>query len=320
MFRSILVALDGTPFGEHALPLAANVARKSGAILNLVHVHVPSVDLAGPTTYEETTYLDEAARKVNAHVPEVRVTTALVGGAGADSVAAALAVHAEKTGGDLIVLNSHARGGLSRWWMGNVADELVHRTALPMLVTPDFEDDPGWNLEPMPRHILIGLDGSPLAEQVVPAALALGGCMGSEYSLLRVVEPAPVPVVDPACAPAAIYDAGLVERQQAAAEAYLTRIAARLRGDDARLKVGTRVVLDADPAEAICGYLRLHTRQPGIEPLVGVERPIDLVALATHGRGGLARLLLGSVSDRVLQHTPIPLLLQRPAPSLQGTH
>jgi nucleotide-binding universal stress UspA family protein len=314
MFRSMLVALDGSPFGEYALPLAVSVARRSGATLNLAHVHVPAADLGPTTTAEETNYLHEVAHKVNAHAPDVKVTTSLLDGARADSVADALAEHVNQSGIDLVVLNSHARGGLSRWWRGNVVDDLVHRTGVPLLVTPDVEVDPGWRPEPMIRHLLVAFDGSPLAEQVLPAALTLAGCMGAEFTLLRVVEPVPVPVIDPAVGPAAAYDAGMVDQQQAAAEGYLTRVAARLRGDDARLRVRTHVLLDAEPAEAICDYLRLHARHPeGVE----WERPVDLVALATHGREGLARLLLGSVADRVLQHTPTPLLLQRPALNLE---
>jgi nucleotide-binding universal stress UspA family protein len=178
-------------------------------------------------------------------------------------------------------------------------------------VTPDIEKDPGWRPETAFRHILVPLDGSPLGEQILPSALALGACWEAEVTLLRVVEPVAVAVADPVCAPAAAYDPDLPERQQVAAETYLSRIAGRLHGEDVRLKVHTRVVFEAEPAEAICGFLRRHAPLPGSMPSTE-EPPIDLVALATHGREGLPRLLLGSVADRVLQHTPVPLLLRRP--------
>jgi nucleotide-binding universal stress UspA family protein len=276
------------------------VARQSGAALQLVHVYVPNVS-------HEQRLLSDAVSAVAAHAPEIRVTATRLEAAQADCVADVLAAHVSRSGADLIVLNSHARGGLSRWWMGSVADDLVHRTSVPLLVTPDLEDEPTWQPAPMLRHILIGLDGTPLAEQILPAALTLGRCMKAEYTLLRVVEPAPVPVVDVVVAPIPVYDTSLVERQQAAAETYLTRMAAQVCGDDARAKVHAHVLLDANPADGICGYLRQHDQR------VDCEQPIDLIALATHGRDGLARLLLGSVADRVLQHTPIPLLLQRPS-------
>ena len=172
----------------------------------------------------------------------------------------------------------------------------------------------------MLRHFLIPLDGTPLAEQVLATALMLGSCMGAEYTLLRVVEPVPVPVVDPVCAPAAAISPALIEEQEQAAAGYLKRLAARLRGNDAQLVLHTHVVLDAEPAGAICGFLRRHAPHPGQPEKLEEEPPIDLVALATHGREGLARLLLGSVADRVLQHTPVPLLLQRSVETGAKTH
>jgi nucleotide-binding universal stress UspA family protein len=311
MFHSLLIALDGTPFGENALPLAISVARRSGAKLELVHLHVPRSGGTAEIMGKEARYLEELARQVKEHAPDLVVTTTLLDDPEAGSVAEALAHHADKCGHDLIVLNSHARGGLARWWLGNVADELVRRTPLPVLVTPHVEGDPDWRHEPEPRHILVPLDGSGLAEAVFPAALGLGTCMGAEYTLLRVVEPAPMPVADPVMVPAAAYDSGLTERQQASAESYLDRVTARLQAGSPKLRLHTHVVLDTEPAEAICEFLRHDAGEPAVER--AAPPPVDLVALATHGREGLARLLLGSVADRVLQHTSVPLLLQRPA-------
>jgi nucleotide-binding universal stress UspA family protein len=179
MFRSLLVALDGTPFGEYALPLAVSIARRTGADIHLVHVHDPVAGPGGPTTSQEHTYLEELARKVQTHAPGGPVRTFLLSGTGEENVADALAAHLAREPVDLIVLNSHTRGGLSRWWLGNLADELVHRTSIPLLVTPDIENDPGWHPEAVLRHVLVGLDGTPLGEQILPAVLALGNCMGA---------------------------------------------------------------------------------------------------------------------------------------------
>lgn len=311
MFHSLMVALDGTPFGEHALPLAVALARHTGASLELAHVHVPQVAGGTTTLVEDRAYLESQAEKVRSRIPHLEVRTALLADKDATALADVLAHHADISGVDLIVLNSHARGGLARWWLGNVAEDLVRRTSLPILVTPSLEKDAGWEVEPKLRHILIALDGSPLAEQVLPTALNLGECMESEFTLFRVVEPAPVPVVDPAVAPAAAYDPGLAERQLTTAENYLHRIATRLMAEDPALRMRTRLVVDPEPAEAICGFLNRRPRGSRAE---GDAPPsVDLIALATHGREGLTRLLLGSTADRVLHHTPVPLLLQHPA-------
>jgi nucleotide-binding universal stress UspA family protein len=310
MFHSLLVALDGTPFGEQALPLALAVANRTGSRLELTHLHLPR-SAGGPATMEqEAAYLEELAGRVKKHAPGLAVTTTLLEDPDADSIAEALARHVEKAGTDLIVLNSHARGGLARWWLGNVADDLLRHTSIPVLVTPHLEKGPDWDTEVALRHVLIALDGTERAEQVFPTALALGECMGAEFSLLRVVEPAPVPVADPMMVPMAAYDSGLAERQQASAECYLERATTRLRGEKA-CRARPHVLIDSDPAEAICEFLRRSAREAEVDR--DAPPPVDLVALATHGREGLARLLLGSVADRVLQHSPVPLLLQRPA-------
>jgi nucleotide-binding universal stress UspA family protein len=239
------------------------------------------------------------------------VRTALLNDKDPRSLADALAHHAEENGIDLIVLNSHARGGLARWWLGNVAEDLVRRTSLPVLVTPSLEEDTPLDFAPSLRHILIPLSGEPLAEQMIPTARAFGGLTGTEYTLLRIVEPAPVPVVDPSVAPAAAYDPGLAERQLETAEDYLKGVSARLRREDATIRLRTRVAIDPEPAEAICGFLSRRGKAASAD--ANAPPPVDLIALATHGREGLTRLLLGSVADRVLQHSPVPLLLQRPA-------
>lgn len=172
--------------------------------------------------------------------------------------------------------------------------------------------DPGWEKEPVIQHILIPVDGTALAEQVVPAALALGSCMAAEYSLLRVVEPAPIAVADPVLVTAAsAYDSGLAERQQASAESYMTRVSTRMRTENPGLRLHSHVLVDVEPADAICEFLSHGAGDS--ERGRDAPPPVDLIALATHGREGLARLLLGSVAGRVLQHTPVPLLLQRPA-------
>lgn len=309
MFRSLLIPLDGTPFGEHAVPMGVSVARRCQAVLELAHVHVPPIAGGKTTALEDTSYLEDIAGRIVRHAPELVIHTRLLTEERPSGVADLLAKHAAEVGADLIVLNSHARGGVARWWMGSVADDLIHRSTIPLLVAPALEKDAGVEDEPVFRHILIALDGSPLAEQVIPTAMTLAGTMNAELTLLRIVEPALIAVGEPAMV-APMAGPAFDELAERDAEGYLDRLAARLRGTDATRHIATRVLVDPEPAEAICGFLRRNASWSDREP-----DPPDLVAMATRGREGLARLLLGSVSDRVLQHTPIPLLLQRPVVS-----
>ncbi|HWP39410.1 MAG TPA: universal stress protein, partial [Tepidisphaeraceae bacterium] len=155
------------------------------------------------------------------------------------------------------------------------------------------EAAPPLDHESVIKHMLLPLDGSALAEQVLEHAVALGAPMQAEYTLLQAIDP-----VILGYAPAA-YAMGLdeliIEQSRAAAQAYLAGIAERLRAES--LHVQTCITI-GPPAAAILEYA--HTHQ------------VDLIALATHGRGGLARLLLGSVADKVVRGASVPVLVYHP--------
>jgi nucleotide-binding universal stress UspA family protein len=141
---------------------------------------------------------------------------------------------------------------------------------------------------------MITLDGSELAEQALEPVLQLGRLMESSYTLLRVVKP--VLMLDPNLGwPAMTGTNELLTRQALnEAQAYLDRMSMRLSGQG--LNVRTRKVLHTSPADAI----------------LEEERGADAIGLATHGRGGLRRLLLGSVADKVLRGGTTPMLVCRP--------
>ncbi len=307
MYRSLLVPLDGSPFGEQALPLALGIARRAGASLEVVHVLPPLASVYASLEPRLETqmrsrgqdYLDGIARRLQGTAP-VHVTTTLLEGL-PDEV---LETHAATRRPDLIVMTTHGRGRLGRFWMGSVADYLLRHLALPLLLVRPREDNPP-DPDPGPRHVLLPLDGSPLAEQMIEPAVALGALTGADFTLLRVIKP-----VLPAAFALEHAGAGSgvqhlldeIEKTHAAvrrdAELYLEGVAARLR--ERGLKVRTRVADEEQPALAI-----LHE---------AASLPIDLIALQTHGRGGLARLVLGSVADKVVRGAAVPVLVQRPPP------
>jgi nucleotide-binding universal stress UspA family protein len=272
--------------------------------MRLEEVPVVDSDKDAKVRLKERDYLRELSERVAQHVGGIDIRTELLDGSNEPSLAAAIGKCAETAGAELIVMSSHGRTGLARWWFGNVADDLVHRTSLPLLLTPALAHDPVWTPLPLLDRVLVALDGAPLAERVLDAVLNLGPAERTEVTLLRVVEPVPVPVVDPVLAPGAGVDAAVLDVQQQDARAYLEQTAARLRARAPLAAVHIQVLLDAEPAEAIAGFLRALT--------VGAHA-FDLVALATHARSGLARLLFGSVAGKVFQHSTLPLLVQHPA-------
>ncbi|MBI2939881.1 MAG: universal stress protein [Chloroflexi bacterium] len=148
----------------------------------------------------------------------------------------------------------------------------------------------------MYERIIVALDGSPLSEQILPYVTPIAERFSSEITLLQVVPL--VLVVPPIAAPTGVYQVGAEEASQEERESairYLETVAARLRTSE--LAVQT-LVGEGDPAAEI----------------LRVAREIDagLLALSTHGRGGLSRLLFGSVAEEVVRHARRPVLLVRP--------
>lgn len=293
MFRSILVPLDGSLFAEHALPLALGIASRAGARLRLVQVHVPyglmnldgmapfAVELDARALARERAYLAEVAERSK------KVTPCPVDAASLEGCnpVEALAEYAAREGVDLVVMTTHGRGPLTRSWLGSVADGLLRRATVPVLLLRPREQAPELGQAPVIRHILVALDGSPLAEEVLGPALALGALLRSRYTLLRVIDPRFSEGSSPPPA----------ERLEA--EAYLGGVAARLRQRGAEVRTA---VAGGRPAAA--AILREADLQSA-----------DLVALATHGHGRVGRLLLGSCADKVIRGATRPVLVQPPS-------
>jgi len=300
MYLSVLVPLDRSSFAEQALPLASSIARRANARLDLVEVHALyaledphagwapfEADRDAQCKQQEQLYLDATARLTTC-VSAVVATAGVLSGSAVlpETVADSILERARTGKADLIVMATHGRGPLSRFGFGSVADQLIRRAPMPVLLVRPSEKPARTTPEPVLENILIPLDGSKLAEQVLEPAAELAQLMEARLSLLRVVE-----------FRSSSGDRGaasLPDRSEQ--ERYLERVAARLR--EQGLQVGTRVVVARHAAEAILEEARVHGA--------------DLIALATHGRGGLKRLLLGSVADRLIRGAALPILVYRP--------
>ncbi len=142
--------------------------------------------------------------------------------------------------------------------------------------------------------ILVCLDGSSLAEKVLPFVTEVALGCGSQVVLLEVTMP-PSATVEPLTGFYRTTPIEKILREEAEARAYLKKVAQRLRKKG--LKVSC-VTVPGDPGETIVGYAK--------------ENAVDLVALSTHGRSGLQRLAFGSVADFVLKKSGLPILIRRP--------
>lgn len=300
MFRKILVALDGSTFSEHALPYAVQAARSTGAelILSLVHVRQSPVttDLALRQAIDaweqahaqrEEDYLDAVAARLRTE-HGLKARGQLLRG----EVVPALERAIDEDQVDLVVITTHGRAGLERAWLGSVTDALVRAVDAPVLVVRPAEGaPPRVNGAGRFHHALIALDGSERAERTVAPVRALLE-PDARVSLLRVVAP-PSAVTSPFLPHAVRISHEELQHRTDEANRYIDDMRERLRADAPGVEAS--VVTDYHPAHAILSFAE--------------DTGADIIAVGTHGRGPIRRLVMGSVSDKVVRAANIPVLV-----------
>lgn len=297
-----MVPLDGSEFSERTLPLAGRLAAATGAALHLAHVHVshPPDQLLSNTQFHfegldmeeydarhRSEELDYLARLGSSVGNGTHVDTTLLEG----NIAEEIASYAAAVDADMVLITTHGHTGVSRMWLGSVADALVRMTTLPLLVIHPAHGGHVPGDVTSFGHILVPLDGSTLSATILEPAAEVARAAGARITLAHVVSSSAVlgtrifPLLPDDVAPA-------IEK----AHAYLEGVAVELREEG--LEVAVHVEEHDAPGRAIAG--------------IAEKLDADLIALATHGYGGLKRALLGSVADKVLRSSPLPLLVQRP--------
>ena len=296
--RAILVPLDGSASAEAALPIALALVRRDEARLVLATAIEPPPSVRGGQGALVFDQRLDTERRAAMRQYLRQVTVRLLGEDGSLPIearflegpaAATIVQAANESGAELVVLTSHGRGGASRLWLGSITDALVRQLRVPILV---LRADDGTAVAPARgfRRVLVPLDGAPQSEQGIHAATALAGRDGVHYTLVRVVE-----LLHPLLQTVASEQD--VERdvatQRSEAERYLADVGARLGAQGLDVRGEVRVSRHA--ASAIVG--------------VAEEIGADLLSVATHGRGRVGRLLLGSVADKLLRTAHIPVLV-----------
>ena len=292
MYRTILVPLDGSLLAERALPYAHALAEAGGARVILLRV-VPE-----PGILDEVPAGDEekAMRDAEAYLAgfaaqstdRARVVTEIYRGSPVEVIVEE--VQARRV--DVVVMSTHGRSGLSRWIYGSVADGVLRSAAAPVLLVPTACRGT-WPVDHTAR-ILVPLDGSPLAEDVLAPVSDLAEALGAEMLLLRVVQSASYPYASGAVQDHVQFD---LEAEIEHAQRYLDALADKLRARGRVVKI--LVTTGGDPALEIISAAR--------------EQSVDVIAIATHGRGGVVRVVLGSVASGVVQRATVPVLISRPA-------
>ena len=311
MYSCVLVPLDGSELSGQALPYAKMVAKSTGATLVLLRavnsypreLVQPGLaayrrDDGGMPTSEEW---DEVRGKINAGADDylermaasvadegLQVETALREG----SPEEVIMNEAAKDAGTLVAMATHGRSGVGRWLMGSVTDRIVRGGENPTLVIRAHEDRPD---EVLPlNRVVITVDGSSVSESAEPHAVAMAKALGVGVTVLRAVPPSSYGETFAEFAPSA-YAQHFNDEVKSEAQGYV----------DEKIRE-----IKALGIEDVNG--RVADSQPGNAILDEVgEEGDELVVMATRGLSGVGRWLMGSVTDKVIRHSPGPVLVVR---------
>lgn len=299
MYRTILVPLDGSALSERALPVAAALAQSLSAQAVLVRAAKASVFPGVDPTEAQYQAVEEARTYLSTLAAGLReqgvsVETAVPYGDTAD----AILLESDLRGADLVVMSTHGRSGLGRWIYGSVAEGVLSRSPVPVLLVRPTGEAVTLAAEPDRTSILVPLDGSIFAEAALPHAAALARATSREIVLLQAVE---LPMASYSSYTGVYLTPKTLEDERQRAASYLEEVAQRLRSDG--LSVQT-VVRQGWPADVIAYQ--------------GASQGPRLIVMATHGRTGIRRLLLGSVALEVVRRSPLPVLLVRPSTPAEG--
>lgn len=290
--KKILVPVDGSAFAEFAIDAAFGIARKTGAEVRLAMV-AERQHLTEAVSWEvymggHQGYLDDLLARLEGSRPEgTDLTSSLIEG----DVVPTLLEEASDWGADLLVMSTHGHGGLSRAWLGSVADALVHASEIPLLLVRPPETEVSPRSQWVPTRIAVTLDGSTFAEAALGPALELATGVDADIALVHVVS---YPAQVSSYLPDTVLDnTDFIITAETDARGYLAPITERL--EPVVGPVETRVMVSAQPANGVLDAVQ--------------ELDIDLIVCATHARRGVARWLLGSVADKIVRGGSTPVLI-----------
>jgi nucleotide-binding universal stress UspA family protein len=308
MYQRMLLPLDGSELAEVALSYAKGIAGRMGLEVILLHVagkgEAESLPLHRAYIEQVSQRLREELTKVQGKTGDrpVEVKGQVVTGYAAEEI-----LHwAGENEVDLILMATHGRSGVRRWVLGSVADKVLRSAALPvLLIRAGMPKDTAYDKWSSPK-MLVPLDGSELAELVLPHVEVLASSKDgaeAEVILVGICEPLVMP---PVTTPETSVNWGTAAddymvKSKKSTEGYLSKVQRGLT--DAGLKVSLEV-LEGDPATEIIDYAS--------------KRQVNLIVMATHGRSGISRWAYGSVAQKVLHGSSSPILMVRSpaAPSI----
>ena len=301
MYSKVLIPLDGSKTAENVLPLARCFARTLQIpveLLGVVDLAEIGRHLAADQASMIRTLLDDTTRRFGDYLERVaknfpvgQVQCLVRHGNAAKAIIEAAAADKQT----LIAMATHGRSGLDRWLLGSVAEKVLRAAAHPTLaVRAKEEKNPNWGIATLKR-ILVPLDGSELSERILPYVEGLAKNHDLEVNLIGVYGG---PLVAGGTGDG-LYSSGqinsLITTIRAETVAYLA-----MKTDELKQKDLKKVAFSAK--EGLAADEIITTAQ---------EIPDTLIAMCTHGRSGVQRWMLGSVTETVVRHSDVPVLVVR---------
>ena len=288
--ETILLPLDGSALAEHALGFGAAFARAFDAELRLLHIleEPIAVDLLPSLLIPDRAAAEAYLQRVAKRLPDdIRTDTMVLRGYAGEALVNAGA----NEPASMLVMSTHGRGGIGRALLGSIADDVLRHATVPVALVREAAVAP----EDVFKTIMVPLDSSHYGEAALPLAIKLALQCGASMSLVNVCEPFWDALFMNVSPEMGAMNQDMLEASQreilATGRAYLHRLA-----DDVRAK-GIQVSWEVRSGRPIDEILR------AIETTA-----VDLIVIATHGRGGISRLAFGSVTNELLQHSTVPIL------------
>jgi nucleotide-binding universal stress UspA family protein len=300
MYSKIVVPLDGSKTAENVLPLARSFARSLQVPVELLGV-VDIAEMARHVTAGQgliiRTLIDDETRRLEKYLagvarnfPAGGVQCTVCKGNAAETIIESAAVDKQT----LIAMATHGRSGLDRWLLGSVAEKVLRGATNPLLLIRATEKAPLWDMATLKR-VIVPLDGSSLAERVLPLVEELAKSLDLEVTLLGAYG-------GPFSAGAA--GDGFFNTRQV--EAFI----AELRAEMVTYLAAKTEEMKRKGVEKVSFAAKEGLAADEIISFAG-KTSDNLLAMCTHGRSGVKRWMLGSVTETVVRHCGDPVLVVR---------
>ncbi len=309
MYHRILVPLDGSELAEKVCVYAKELAGRLDLDIILLHVSSPATEGLVPM---ELAYIDHMAEIVGRQVREIQKTTSteqkhkqvkVTGELGVGYSADEIIRFAEQNAIDLILLASHGRSGIKRWTIGSVAGKVMSATKIPVwLIKAGTPEETPYDKWPS-KTLIVPLDGSELAESVLPHVETLAKQRSTEpidVILVRVSEIMTIPTYySPDISGVSLNWGNILQeetiRRKKEAKKYLEEIEKRFKNNNITVK---SMVIEGKANDEIVEFAN--------------KVPFSMIIMATHGRSGLSRLVYGSVAANILHGVTRPIFMIKP--------